>query len=82
MRSPSNQLYEASPLGFKVEWSREVKEIVLDSREFPECIVKEREVGWVRKRHYYIHRRRDGWMILVLPDLKSYVILDQSACGG
>nr|MDO8082521.1 hypothetical protein [Candidatus Freyarchaeota archaeon] len=52
---------------------------VLEKKDFPICVTKEKEVGLVRKRIWYIHRSKDRWSVLQLePELSHYTFLDQS----
>ena len=37
---------------------------VLDKTSFPICEVKEKEIGFARKRIWYIHRLKNGWEII------------------
>jgi hypothetical protein len=46
----------------------------LDPRVFPECMTKQVEIGFFRKRMLFIHRYPDQWSVLqVIPELKSYI---------
>lgn len=37
---------------------------VLDKTSFPICKVKEKEIGFSRKRIWYVHRLKNGWDII------------------
>jgi len=37
---------------------------VLDKTIFPVCKVKEKEIGFARKRIWYVHRLKNGWEII------------------
>ncbi len=37
---------------------------VIDKTNFPVCEIKEKEIGFLRKRIWYIHRIKNGWEII------------------
>jgi len=47
---------------------------VLEKTNFPICITKEKEVGYIRKKVWYVHRFHDRWDIIqILPKPVHYV---------
>ena len=51
--------------------------IVLDTTSFPVCKVKEKEIGFARKRVWYVHRLKNAWDIMqIYPEYvhKTYKI--------
>lgn len=56
----------------EVGWKKIKKTIEVDPKIFPICSIKEHEFGVVRKRVVYIHRDKDQWHLLVLPDCKCF----------
>ena len=44
---------------------------VFDKTQFPICTTKEKEIGTIRKRVWYIHRLKEGWEIIqIAPKFK------------
>jgi len=60
---------------FPVRYSKEV--IKIDPKFFPECVTKEREAGFFKKKIFYIHRYPNRWEVLELPKMKRYTFIDQ-----
>jgi hypothetical protein len=59
--------------GIEVGWMKKV--IILDQKEFPECTIKEKEFGIIRKHIWYIHRSGEKWFVLRLaPRIESYIL--------
>ena len=62
-------------INIKVPLPYEHKKItqVLDPAIFPICITKEKEIGMIRKKVWYIHRFPDRWDIVqVYPAIAHY----------
>ncbi len=61
-------------VGAKIEFKWLKEEISLDPKLFPESRIKEKEIGLLRKKIYYIHHKHDGsWDVLQLsPTLRRF----------
>jgi hypothetical protein len=58
-----------------IEYKMVRKTLQLDPKFFPECVTKQVEAGFIRKRILFVHRYADRWEILQLnPEPKSYTL--------
>jgi len=68
------ELFEITKLlNVNVRYSKEKLEI--DSKLFPECKTREKEIRikLKSKKYFYIHRYKDKWEVLIIPDMKHFV---------